>query len=519
MKSTTPTFTVELPLRVDDKNERFLTNALDLGWSIYNAALRTALDNLKRMRESSSWKEACAMPEGPERTRLFMELHRKYGLTEYGLMAIANKHRKASGRDQLGAHEAQCIGKAVWGAIERYLFKNEGKPRFKRRKHGLNSISGTDNHEIIYRPKKQEIYWRKHHLPIIWEETPWLRAALNEGSDPARPRRVKFCRIIRHSINGRKRWYVELCVEGVPPTRYNYAPVSEVMGIDPGPNKIAYFHPQEAGIKLVAPNVDMKAAEIRRLQRQMDRSRRASNPDNYEDDGQVKKGARKWRESNRYARLRTKLREFHRKTAATRKRDHGTLINQLLQRAGTIKIEKNSYKSYQRNFGRSTQRSGMGEFVQHLKSRAASAGCVVIELNPYVLKLSQYDPPTDTYIKKPLKQRWHPWGGEIRTRSSSGISCPPIWPAMPPQTGMTEASCWTSGRLRKRCCATAVCAENNLVRSRPSPDVPTLTSPMPLRAAGTGKRSVANSESAGIERDVLPPQGRIFRKIWYSLTE
>lgn len=414
-RCTTPTFTVELPLRVDDKNERFLTNALDLGWSIYNATLRTALDNLKRMRESSSWKEACAMPEGPERTRLFMELHRKYGLTEYGLAAIANNHRKKSGRDQLGAHEAQCIGKTVWRALERYLFNNGGKPRFKRRKHGLNSISGTDNHEIIYRPKKQEIYWRKHHLPIIWEETPWLRAALNEGSDPARPRRVKYCRIIRHAINGRKRWYVELCVEGVPPTRYNYAPVSEVMGIDPGPNKIAYFHPQEAGIKLVAPNVDMKAAEIRRLQRQMDRSRRASNPDNYEDDGQVKKGARKWRESNRYARLRTKLREFHRKTAATRKRDHGTLINQLLQRAGTIKIEKNSYKSYQRNFGRSTQRSGMGEFVQHLKSRAASAGCVVIELNPYVLKLSQYDPPTDTYIKKPLKQRWHPWGGNTDT--------------------------------------------------------------------------------------------------------
>ena len=70
-RCTTPTFTVELPLRVDDKNERFLTNAFDLGWSLYNAALRTALDNLKRMRESSSWKEACAMPEGPERTRLF----------------------------------------------------------------------------------------------------------------------------------------------------------------------------------------------------------------------------------------------------------------------------------------------------------------------------------------------------------------------------------------------------------------------------------------------------------------
>ena len=52
----------------------------------------------------------------------------------------------------------------------------------------------------------------------------------------------------------------------------------------------------------------------------------------------------------------------------------------------------------------------MGKFVEHLKRKAESAGCEVIELNAYKLKMSQYDPQTDAYRKKPLKERWHRWG-------------------------------------------------------------------------------------------------------------
>ena len=34
----------------------------------------------------------------------------------------------------------------------------------------------------------------------------------------------------------------------------------------------------------------------------------------------------------------------------------------------------------------------MGKFVEHLKRKAESAGCEVIEHNAYKLKMSQYDP-------------------------------------------------------------------------------------------------------------------------------
>ena len=337
MKSTTPTFVVELPLRISDQQNRFLEKNFDFGRTLYNATLRTALGRLQHMRESREWRDALAMPNGPERSKCLEQIRLSHGLTEYGLMTIANNHRQASGRTQLGEHEAQNIGKTVWRALEGYMFNNDGKPGCKSDSEGLESIEGSDNLDISYNPQTHAVHWRNQQLPILWKETPWLKAALYEGSDPARPRRVKFCRIVRRSINGRIRWFVQLGVEGVPPKRSSSAPVSEVMGIAPGPNKRANNHPQEAAIKSVAPNVDMKAAEIRRLQRQIARSLRANNPDNYEDDGQVKKDAREWKVSNRCAKLIAKFEKFNRSIAVTHKRDHGTLIIQLLQKAGIIK--------------------------------------------------------------------------------------------------------------------------------------------------------------------------------------
>lgn len=410
MKTSTPTFVLELPLRVNDQQDRFLTQAFEFGRTLYNATLGTALGQIKRLRESKEWREARNLPKGKERSQKFAALQRKRGLTENGLRTIANNHRKASGRNDIGAHEAQCIGRTVWRTVERYMFKDSGRPRFKSYRRGLNSIEGTDNHEIIFKPERQAVVWRKQELRILNLDKAYSREALSDPLNPAEYKRTKYCRILRRTLNGVRRWYVQIVLEGLAPVRMIPAPVSEVVGIDPGPSQIAYFHEHYADIVKVAPHVDLQEREIRRLQRKIDRSRRANNPDNYEDDGQIKKGPLKWHISHRMKKLTAVLAEHYRCLAATRKRDHGELVNRLLQIGGTIKIEKNSYRSYQRNFGKSTTRSGMGMFVDHLKRKAASAGAKVVELNAYELKMSQYDPQTDAYRKKPLKERWHRWG-------------------------------------------------------------------------------------------------------------
>ena len=495
MKSITPTFVVELPLRVNDQQNRFLTQAFEFGRTLYNATLGSALGRLQRMRESLPWRETRSMPKGKERSKRFSDQQKAYGLTENGLRTIANNHRKASGRNDIGAHEAQSIGRTVWRALERYLFLGAGKPRFKSYRQGLNSIEGTDNHEIMFKPERQVIVWRKQVLKLIIPDTDYFKEALADSVHPTQTKRIKYCRIVRRTLNGKKRWFAQICLEGMPPVRKIYAPQSEVMGIDPGPSGLAYFHPQEAGLVRVAPNVDMQEKAIRRLQRKIDRSRRANNPDHFNEDGTVKPSPTPWRISRRMEKLQTKLAEHHRCLAATRKRDHGELANFLLQRAGTIKIEKNSYRSYQRNFGKSTTRTGMGLFVSHLRSSAARANSQVVELNAYELKMSQYDPATDTYRKKALKERWHRWGETDilvqRDIMSAFLAC-----------YVTDKGHDRSRLLNEWATAEALLSDSGLCRhelrndQRTSQEVLRLTSPEAKKSKGR-KRSLSRTFCAG----------------------
>ena len=126
----------------------------------------------------------------------------------------------------------------------------------------------------MYKPERGAIVWCKHVMTYMKPDTGYMKEA--RASD----RHVKYCRIVRRTLNGVKRWFVQLVVEGLPPVRKVCAPKCEVVGIDPGPSRIAYFHEQHAAIVEVAPHVDLQEPKIRLLQRRIDRSRRANKPDN-----------------------------------------------------------------------------------------------------------------------------------------------------------------------------------------------------------------------------------------------
>ncbi len=157
MKSNTPTFVIELPLCVNDQQNRFFRQVFEFGRTLYNATLGSALGRLQRMRESLSWRQARSMPKGKERSKHFSDLQKAYGLTENGLRSIANNHRKASGRNDIGAHEAQCIGRTVWRVLER-----------------------------------QAIVWRKQVLKLIILDTSYFKEALADPTVPTRTKRIKY---------------------------------------------------------------------------------------------------------------------------------------------------------------------------------------------------------------------------------------------------------------------------------------------------------------------------------------
>ena len=142
---------------------------------------------------------------------------------------------------------------------------------------------------------------------------------------------------------------------------------------------------------------------MKRLERAMDRSRRATSPDNFDRRGRAKKGARKWKRSRRYQRLAEKRRERERRLAAERKRVHGELANRIVGQGNVV-------VAFRKSFSRSVKVRAPGALVAVLRQKTAATGGDLMEFPTRTTRLSQYDHTTGAYMKKPLSQRVHVLG-------------------------------------------------------------------------------------------------------------
>jgi hypothetical protein len=166
-------------------------------------------------------------------------------------------------------------------------------------------------------------------------------------------------------------------------------------------------HAREVLCAELAPD----AQAIRRLQRQMDRQRRANNPANYEERGRIKnrgKGRLSWKHSKRYLATRRRKATRERKLAAHRKSLHGRLVHEIVVVGNTILTEQLSYRARPQQFGRSVGLRAPGMFIAWLRRTVASTGGTQgarsYALNP-TLKRSVM--AAESLVSKPLWQRWH----------------------------------------------------------------------------------------------------------------
>ena len=83
----TPTFLLELPLRVTAGQAKRLRAHLEAARQFYNAVLSEGQRRLVRMRADPAWQAARAIPriQKLERQRAFAALRAQHGLSEYAL--------------------------------------------------------------------------------------------------------------------------------------------------------------------------------------------------------------------------------------------------------------------------------------------------------------------------------------------------------------------------------------------------------------------------------------------------
>jgi putative transposase len=284
------------------------------------------------------------------------------------------------------------------------------KVRFKV-PNRFNSLEGKSN--------KQGIRWVANQLV-------WGKLRLNAMIDPENPvmmhgleSRVKYVRLLKKDLNGKRRWFAQLICEGLPYQKTANFVNSGTVGLDLNVSNVGYVADSNAGLLPFAEKVPTFEREIKAIQRQMQRSQRLSNPDNYEPDfegrksrktvtkkGKVKKGNRKWNKSKRYLKLTSKKRELERRKAAYSKSQNRKLVSDILRKGNQIRTENVSVKGWQKRYGQDIAAKSPGYFQSELKRKAEGAGGSFTKFSTQKTALSQTH-LTGERIKKSLSERVH----------------------------------------------------------------------------------------------------------------
>jgi transposase len=418
-RAKTPTFLLELPLQVDWSQERHVRAHLEAARSLYNALLGEAMKRLRCMRNDPAWSKAGAIPRShkQERAQAFSALRKKYRFSEYELHAYAKRARVSWIADHIESTMAQTLATRAYQAANRVCVGKAKRVRFRSQGRGLDSVEGKRNDvgmRFVLDPNAGDggfLLWNEAVMPAIIN---WLDPAVQHGMG----HKIKYVRLVRRKASSPQaqgadkdgnRYSVQLVLEGHAFVKPKHEEAGkETIGLDIGPSTLAIV-PQTGAADLVTfcEELTPDTRKKRRLQRKMDRQRRANNPDNFDEKGRVKTGHRHWKESKRYKATRRQHANIERKLAARRKSLHGRLAHRIAQMGTTIKIETTSFKAWQKQYGRSIGLRAPGLFVAHLARIVAKTGGTLTRVSASQTKLSQYCHQCRQYHKKPRSQRWH----------------------------------------------------------------------------------------------------------------
>ena len=418
-RAKTPTFLLELPLQVDWSQERHVRAHLEAARSLYNALLGEAMKRLRCMRDDPAWSKARAIHRShkQERTQAFSALRKQYRFSEYELHEYAKLARVSWIADHIDSTMAQTLATRAYQAANRVCAGKAKRVRFRSKGRGIDSVEGKRNDvgmRFVLDPNAGEggfLIWNEEVMAAIIN---WLDPVVQHGMR----HKIKYVRLIRRKASSPQaqgadkdgnRYYVQLVLEGHAFVKPKHEEAGkDTIGLDIGPSTLAIV-PRTGAADLVTfcEELTPDTRKKRRLQRKMDRQRRATNPDNFDEKGRVKKGRLHWKESKRYKATRRQHANTERKLAAHRKSLHGRLAHRIAQMGTTIKIETTSFKAWQKQYGRSIGLRAPGLFVAHLARIVAKTGGTLYEVSAYQTKLSQYCHQCRQYHKKPRSQRWH----------------------------------------------------------------------------------------------------------------
>lgn len=492
-KSKTKSFIIELKLDTSLKSEHILNKRFEIGRMMYNTTLKFAIKQLKRMRENKCYKQTLKNyleykyldgkgknskenQEIKDNIKLYLHLlsniKMSYSLTEYKLQEYINVQRQMY-KEHIDVNTAQKIATTVSKAVDSVLYR-KGKKLHLKKYGSLTSLEGKDNKMgIKFRfsepkkeysisqgkkfnklsnkekvkkiainklKKKDRLEWNNLIIPVkIRENDLFIKESLENHN-------IKYCRIIRKPFENGYKYFLQLIMEGNPPVkrihgivnngnfRYPSSPNKKI-GIDIGTSTIACCSKDKLILQELVPMSSKYDKELFRLQRKLERSKRAMNPLNFNTNGTINCEIKlRWIYSRNYFKLLFKLRNLYRLKANNIKLEHNKLANELLCLGNEIYVENMRFSALQKRSKETTINEKTGRFNKKkrfgksLNNKAPASLLATIDrklgyqnlslnkVNTQTFKASQYNHIEDIFIKKSLNQRWNKLNGEYVQR-------------------------------------------------------------------------------------------------------
>lgn len=173
---------------------------------------------------------------------------------------------------------------------------------------------------------------------------------------------ICYCAVKREKIKGKWKYYIQITLKGHVPDKFDKQTGELKRQLGKG-NVGLYFTSTsltvstENGVKTYPLEIKNHEDKKTELLQKMDTSRRATNPDNYNEDGTSKEKSeiKGWHFSKAYKKYRAELYEIYRKECEEKKLLQEILANEVIASGDVFNCNKMDFKFLQKNLGKKIQ--------------------------------------------------------------------------------------------------------------------------------------------------------------------
>ena len=441
---------ITIPLKTRVYEEDIINKRMELCRKVYNNMLHDRLKALRRMEHDKDYidsknviftaykeqdkkaqreiKKSQIYKDAQEMQKLKLK---EYRFSEYDFKSEILDYIRPFNANITAVSAGYTIAAPMWSAFDKYLFSNGQMIHYKRY-NTVNSIAsdGKAGLKIVDSNKKSTrhpespfglslMYGSNRAgkvicMPLIVDKKDlYMQEMICQD--------IKIVRLVRRKIKGNYKYYVQLTVDCPPAIKFDRDtgeiknPINKGnVGLFIDTRKITIC--SKEGVKQIEL-IDKKQLEyasvIADISRYLDTSRRISNPENFNEDGTIKKGIvvegrrtkLQWTNSNNYIKAKNKKADIERRLAEQRKIRAGEICNLILSLGDNIICNKYNFKAAQMR-KKETEVNEKGQYLPKSKAGKAisySAPATLLTMLDNKLVARGYNPINRVDVDKDMR--------------------------------------------------------------------------------------------------------------------